>query len=529
MTPSAKPYKHVSCFERLKFILICCLWLSHSGVAAQVQNTVLDQYIDLPRQNASLYQILNQVTRQTGYYFIYDSDLIENDKNLRIRKTHKPLQEFLQDILQDSTLSFRLVEKHILIYRREPDSATARSYSAEVQNDPPPAYIKGRVLDPHSGKPLAYATVYFPSNGTGVITNTEGIFRLLTPLEMQTDSIRVSHIGYKPRFLPIAVFGNEMKDITLETDIISLQEVLIRYYDPRSIVMEALSRKKQNYSQSPLLLTTYYREGVRQENQMLNYSEAVFRIYKEPYDTYQADQTQLLKSRKFINHTHKDTLWVKLKAGVQTTMDLDIMKNIPDFLDVNYLGDYRFTRADLVSLNNRSVFAIAFKPAEDRPQAFFKGILYIDKESKAIVKADFELSPDHLEMANQIFIYRGSRRYRTRFQSVTYTVNYQLVDNAYVVNHVRGDLHFRVRRRNQLLAQNYYTFMEMVVCHTEAREASRLPRRQTFQANSIFADQSYTYDYNFWESFNIITPEKEISEALSRITPIIESLVTDKP
>ncbi len=44
-----------------------------------------------------------------------------------------------------------------------------------------------------------------------------------------------------------------------------------------------IERREQNYSHTPVYLTTFYREGVQLKNKFQNLSEAVFKVYKHPH------------------------------------------------------------------------------------------------------------------------------------------------------------------------------------------------------------------------------------------------------
>jgi hypothetical protein len=492
-----------------------------------ISHSVLQQNITLHRQNSTLYQILNQISRQTGHYFIYDSQIINSNQKVRINKTEMQLDEFLKEVLKDSLLTFRIIENHILIHRNDSVQAIDEE---EDKMEPLPEYliVKGQVLDYESGSPLAYASVGIPSMGLGMPSNTDGFFRFKLNRELANDSLRISYMGYKTRYIPVQLMLGSTIEIRLQPDYISMQEVIIRYYDPIDILRQAFSRREQNFSSKPAYLIAFYREGVQHSDRYISYSEAVFRIFKSSYhDEFSQDQAMVLKSRHFANMDQTDTLLVKLKAGVKSSLDLDIMKNLPDFLDPEYFFYFNFHGADLVNLDSRSVYAIDFQQKSHVNEALYMGTVYVDKEHMAVVKAEFKLHPDYLGKITDNFVLKKGRRTSASLQNVSYQVSYRLHDGTWYLSHVRGDIGLRIRNRGKLFGKNYNIFLELAVNSIETENVSRFKRREAFQTNKIFAEQDFQYDYDFWGAFNSIAPEQHIHDAWMQIQSKVEMMITD--
>ena len=60
-----------------------------------------------------------------------------------------------------------------------------------------PDYIRGKVIDSKTSKPVPFATVRLKNSQFGVISNAEGDFRLLNNPGFQSDSLIVSCIGFR--------------------------------------------------------------------------------------------------------------------------------------------------------------------------------------------------------------------------------------------------------------------------------------------------------------------------------------------
>ena len=157
-----------------------------------------------------------------------------------------------------------------------------------------------------------------------------------------------------------------------------------------------------NYSQEPVYQTTFYREGIERKNKFVSLTEAVFKIYKSAYTNRPVtDQVKLLKMRRITNKQEKDTIIAKMKSGINASIQLDIMKDAPDFLlpesDVNY--PYVYAHSDITVIDGRMANVISFEQRDFINSPLLKGNLYIDSENSALLRAEFEIHPKYVKNA----------------------------------------------------------------------------------------------------------------------------------
>ena len=510
-------------------LVFCVLGALLLGNTLYAQDkAVFQKEVSLPGQNNSIYQILNQISRQTGYFFIYDSHIIDSDKNVRIRRGKYSIGELLETMLDDASLSFRVLEKYIIIYRRKPyDEKIIVSDTIKETQYESTLIIRGKTLDAANGKALPYATITVKGRALGVTSNQDGVFNIRIPVELIDDTLRISYVGYKSRIIPVQLLLEGKHEIYLDLDLISLQEVIITYYNPYEVLRKALEAKTELYPRQPSHHTSFYREGAFKGDLILNYSEAIFRINKTAYHSQADDQVMLLKSRNITNLDIEDTLMLKLKAGIKSTLDLDVMKTLPEFLMVEYLGDYKLKAAGIVAFESGVAYAIEFEEADHVREPLYRGVIYIDRQTLAVLKVDFEVHTSYLRKHERRFIPRRSPDHITRIQSMRYSVQYRYWEGTYHLNHVRGDVDIRIRRKNRLFGNNYNVFFEMAVVNIDTLRTDRFRRRETLNTRTVFSDQNFIYDHDFWKDYNIILPEKRISEALKEMNLELENLIEE--
>ncbi|MCD8043896.1 MAG: carboxypeptidase-like regulatory domain-containing protein [Tannerellaceae bacterium] len=478
----------------------------------------LDSRVKLPGMQASRYTMLEKITEETGFLFIYDSHIFNDEQILTIPAGEYTLRKAIQRITGNQKLELQIVGNHILISLPE-------QHIPEIKPEITWFTIEGKVTDPYTYAPIPFVAIGITGTSTGTITNMDGSFRLQIPDSLLSSSIRFSHLGYEPLEIENKTIANEIHSFTLEPKIISLQEVVVRLVNPKKLIEEMLEDRKLNNATSPAYLTTFYREGIENRKKLINLTEGVFKVYKAPYHISGGDQVKLLKMRHYKNIAEKDTVITKIKAGVQGTLQLDFVKNLPDFLMIHDPGNpYIYTHSDLTMIDGRLANVISFTQAPQYHIPLYQGEIYLDHENNALLMVRFQINPLYVDKATNLFVERKSRGLHIKTREITYTISYKHWNGTYYINHIRGDLHFNVRKRRQLFNSHIHTWFEMVTCDIHTENVQRFPRRETLPQSNIFANTKHVYDASFWENFNVIIPEEELSEALSKITSKLEEI-----
>lgn len=508
---------------RLLYFLIGWLLMVAFPMQADEGN-ILERIIQLPKSKESVYHLLGEVSERSGYLFIYDSKVIDNEQIVRIPAGNYTIEDAIHLITGDKQLQLRVIGNHILIARQE-EKATEETTSL-LADSLRYFSLEGLLRDKFTNEPIPYATVSISDGSIGSITNQGGEFKLRLPDSLRQCQISFSHLGYQPLEMQGSLLAERYSMLSLEPRVVSLQEVVVRIANPLRLLREMHNNIKFNYSQQPVYLTSFYREGVERRHKFVSLTEAVFKIYKTAYNKLNsADQVKLLKMRRIINNQEKDTIIAKMKSGPNASIMLDVIKNMPDFLmpesEVNY--PYSFAHADISMIDNRMVNVISFEQRDFITSPLYKGNLYIDSENSALVRAEFEINPRYVKDAAGLLIEKKSRNLKITPQKVTYTVSYKPWNGSYHINHVRGDLYFKVKRRKQLFGSTpLHIWFEMVICKTETDNVARFTRKEILPTRTIFSETKFSYDKNFWGDFNVIPPEEKLNEAIGKISSKIE-------
>lgn len=519
-----KLYRKLVPSNTLYVLLVLLICLFHSSLSAQ--ESLLQNKISIELKELSVSDALDSIAAKYNCYFTYNSDLFKDHEKINLTAKSLELGLLLQKIIQDSSLNFQIVNRHIIIvpaiYKTNKSSTSDIIPYISYRN------ITGKITSNSTKIALPYASIGIRGKHVGTISNQDGEFTLTLSSGNSNDTLVVSYIGFKNYELPIKKITNKQLQIGLKEDFISLQEVVIRNNDPKSILKAALNRIDINYPQKPANLTSFYRESVLKNNKYMIYLESVLNIYKNPYSEIElTDRVKIFKSRKIYDVSRLDTISFRLKGGIQACLTLDIVQNPPEFLNPEFMNLYKYYLTDISIFNDKAVYIINFKPKTDLTIPLLEGKLIIETKSLAIIGAEFGYNQNRLpELTNQ-FISKANAKTKVRPIQIQYTVNYRNINGKYFLNHTLGNLKFKVKNRRKLFSRTFSTSFEMATTKLDTLTVKKFKHRETIAPTTILSTKKLTYDNQFWGNQTFIKPEDNIKEAIQRISSSMQQVALD--
>jgi hypothetical protein len=478
------------------------------------QKSILDSTFTFRAGIVKTGNALDIITKQTGYNFTYDSRLVDAEAKTSLNFRDSKLTVVLDSILRNDSLVYSVIDKYIIISRAEkPPSPQTDSISSEVLN-----YITGIIVDDETLEPLPYATIALKNTGKGTVSNNNGEFGLKITADLLNEILSFSYLGYFGREIPVKqALGNNFT-IRMRREFISIPEIIIRNQIPQELISKARLSIPHNYGNNPALMTGFYREGVMKKKELQTYSEAILQIYKSAYSgTFLSDQIKVIKSRKIENTDSRDTLAIRLKAGLSTCLELDGAKNIFDFLTPDRMPLYSYRMTDIVTYDNETAYAIEFEQREDVDEPLFKGTIYINTVDYGILYTEFELNRSLIHKMKNSFISNSSRGFDTWPVSVKYSVSYRKEKDRYFLSHVRGDLEFSSSQKKKLFNTQFTVFFELAITEIDLKNVTRFEREELAPIHSIFSKTITNYDPLFWGNQDFLRPEDNLLQALKNM------------
>ena len=501
-------------------ILLC---LALQAVDVRGQQNILDKKIHISFQDEPLYKALIRINQTTGYKFSYNSDIINEDKPVSLEAEGWSIRTCLDSLIGDTALAYQVIDQHIVIHKK---SDTPQK-TIVTEKKPPFITLNGVILDEITGEPLSYANIGLYNKSIGTISNDNGEFILKMNRRYLDDTLVVSFMGYRNRFIPIRQF-RDSSVIKMEKKLYTIQEVIVRTFDADMILQEALARIRGNYFFHPIISTGFYRESIMRDNEYTTVSEAVVDMYKPYNKVFQSPKIRILKSRKSTDIKRKDSITLKLKAGLEAVLFLDVIHENISFFNSSAFQNYDYNVTNISHFDGHNTYVIEFKPARKTEMPLYSGKLYVDVNTLALVSAEFHLNKENLDKVAASLIIKKKWDIRVKPQSAEYYVNYRRIRNKYYLNQIRGDLNFKVRRKNQLFADDFQVTFDMFVSNVDTMDVSKFERGDLFQPHKVFIEQIRDYDANFWGEYNYIKPDEPLRETVSRLGSKINMLQNDQ-
>ena len=476
------------------------------------QHPILDQPVSVAFNKLAPDSALNMLQSKIKLNFTYNSRFLPTDKLISANFDSIPLSIILDSIFGNPLLDYQIIGHQLVVL---PENLGSKNISANTDTNF--LSLSGKILEYATRKPLPYSSVSILHKSIGVISNGDGFFVFEIPANLGNDTLVISHLGYYKEKIPVSVLTS-FQELKLHEKIVSLPEILIRNTSARELVRRSLSKIDSNYFIDPFTIRGFYREIVKRNKKYMSYSEALLDIYKRPLrPTLFHDQVKVLKQRKFINYTDKDTVMFKLKGGLAAVLQLDVVRNRPSFMRWSQINDYKYTIRDMTMLDDHLVYVVAFSPGSEDVLPGFDGELYIDAVSLALVQAQFHYARESLRLMKVRFVLKSNGHLNAFPVSVNYLVTYQQFNGKYYIHHILGKIGFRVKRKRLWLRSGYEVSFEMISTDMNNRHPARFARGETVNTNKIFSDFIPGYDFSYWKNENIIVPEANINQALNRL------------
>lgn len=382
--------------------------------------------------------------------------------------------------------------------------------------------LRGRVLGGDTNQPLVNASITVQRANVSSITNQDGYFSIRVPASTRNANLVIRHLGYENREVPvITLIDNPNNHIVLAPSPIQLGEVQVVSGDGIKLVQEALERIPQNYPEDPTMMVAFYREAVKKGSRHISLVEAVLDVYKASYRSYSNDQSRIYIGRKATDISPRDTVLLKFQGGISDALMLDIAKN-PEIVFGTEGAEYDYHIEGLININDKPHYVISFTPRPGITDILFRGTIYLEAESLAFARMEFNMNVEDRKDATNIFIRRKPSRMRVEVTHARYVADFMENDGKWFFNYSATDVGFRVRWTNRffgLFATTYTISSEMAITDKYSDNVVKFPRSERIRSTDVIAEKvEYFLDPDFWGEYNVIEPDQEINDAIKRLS-----------
>ena len=421
----------------------------------------------------------------------------------------------------------------------------------------PQTTITGTVVDKNTGTPLPYAYLKIDKTGLGTVTEGNGKFKITIPKKYDAYSITISYLGFESLKLTVKDFKARHGDIfAMSPQAVSLSEVVLEETEKmpsaKALLKKVIKKIPENYTNSPAMITGYYRETMKENGVYIKYTDAVCDYYAVPYRkkkykwkdyqssfdfslssgtfnfdfnslhrihfhhrTLKNEQVNIINSRSSSSLSKREFhanieggplgLFARNRVKYQESFlgrkaKRDFTYEISEELDETgtwlYVLDFhtKTTKADLDALEsptNRRQWKRANK------RKLLKGRLYINQEDLAIVRYECVV-PNNLK---QYFC--GYNLNEVKHFDYKLDVRFKKKGERYYIDKMRHEDEFIFKDSISQTTTYYSAISEFKTTAINTESVKKIPREDNF-ANTM-SNQLYEfpldYDSSFWENY----------------------------
>lgn len=217
-------YKHsLRIMRTTLFLLFGSILFSQAAISYSQEFTFHSNSI-------SIKEVCREIERNSDFIFVF-SDNSEKmiDRKTSLDASSEEITEVLKTILSNTGLTYRILDKQIVIYesRKETPSAEEDKQASTTLQQQTKKQIRGTVVDAR-GESIIGANIVEVGTTNGTVTDINGNFSLQVE---NNASVRISYIGYLEQ--TVNTSGNSTFNIILLEDTKALDELVVIGYGTR--------------------------------------------------------------------------------------------------------------------------------------------------------------------------------------------------------------------------------------------------------------------------------------------------------
>jgi hypothetical protein len=375
---------------------------------------------------------------------------------------------------------------------------------------------KGKIVEKESYSPLNQAYICIPSTGYGTAPNLDGDFIFQFPNLSLDSTVIVSQLGYRS----VTFKANDLKSI----DNVIFLEKIPNYdanyglSDVRIMLQAAIDSIPTNYNNAPYYQNGFYLEQVNLPTMgAIKVNEGVLRVERFPNLKPKIEKVKLLRGRRldWRGQTQKIEGW-----GFQNGSDLvcrSFETTIPDFLQKKQMDSYDFRLDSLMTtFEGLPLFIIHFWPLKSKTKGAKEGIIYLEPETKAIVRVEYKLTENGIK--DLIDTKTGAVKIEGSATSAFF--QYRKFRNKWCLQESRVDfdVNFEDRLDKKYKIDTHILMRYVAFENLPLTKSGIFPNEILLSTNNF--SNSKTLDDEYWTPYNHLISSKEamtLSKNLQKI------------
>jgi len=394
--------------------------------------------------------------------------------------------------------------------------------------------IEGTVIDAKSKQALPFASVGIQNTMVGTATNSEGNFILSIHQGLLDSLLVVSYMGYQSKKLPVGRLKRNQK-INMEQEVLTLEEVEVRPWEPWDYIWNAMQRIPENYPQQAFMTQGYYTEYMTENDVFLKYTEGVVETYNPRYGSDDQSQSRVLKARRgdelgslqFMKETlEKKRNKAQRKAekkgepieeresideqilsasfgGPEMILSADPMRDTASFLDPKFKKKYRYSIEGYTSYQGEQVIIIGYESKGIYEHQRQEGKIYISLLSDAIISIEYNSEVVIPGIARPIIFVMG---FGIKNPVIYGKVHYKPIKGSWYLSDISIEGGTRLTKKKMFKKNDrsqFYVEVALINNLYDLENVHEIPEDQRIDTDKPLEDQ-VDPDPDFWENYQVV-------------------------
>lgn len=359
--------------------------------------------------------------------------------------------------------------------------------------------VKAKIEDAVTNNSISHATVTTADGAFGTMSNSEGFFRLYCPTG--TKVIIIKHVGYKTQ----KIATEKLTEIVLlEPEQLMMDEAILSNI-PIDVLLRELIENSINKLNTPIQLSTYYREFVKLNDNYTKFSDGLI-DYQLSKKKLKVD-TRMVVSQSRATELKKqegELMIVGLGPDVRKAVDHDCSFYILDELLLKG-KEYKKYNLSLKAHNEEGnyVEVITFAPKAGIEEALFEGSVIYNPVTKVILNVDVRMVPSLMQYKKE----RNLLIAKVCFENLVYKCSFKEINDNYLLSYssVVGGIRIFNKKRS-----NTYSYNSDLIVTNFSTDNTKFTTPEKYKFRSLY-ERGSIYKEKYWLSNNsiVLTEEEE--------------------
>lgn len=358
--------------------------------------------------------------------------------------------------------------------------------------------VTGKILNDKDKTPVPFANIGFLNSSIGTVTNDNGEFEFHFPSTFNSDSIRISCIGFFNHSIAVnSINTKQTLIINIKPREYLMEAVTIRStkQTPLEILKKAWEKIPNNYITKPYKMDGFYREYFKENGKFAAFSEAALGIYDgDAYSNISPKGKETIAIEQIrvsdINNKGDYVLYISINYALRG----NLLRNSNYWSNYFEKANFKIEKLAISNIDyfeNDLVYCIDYA-LESRKKGSYSGKIYVRTRDFAVIKIEFNTE-------NKL---KGREINGSPLKTHS-TMTYKEHNGKFYLNYINASHEVAYKTKNNE-KYNLTFFSELLINNVYTEKVTPSLTGTIIEDKSIFYQPRYrSFDPEFWENFNL--------------------------